>query len=421
MTDTTNDSAAAGSKRDRTILLSGLITYGVGQSLLYIIFLPLGLELGMAAWEIGTVISISNLAILFSAPIWGKTSDSWGRRTVFVVGMVGYGVGYAALAVGIQAGLAGVMLGLPLFMGLVAARLIYGVFAGAAQPAAQAYIADTTDESSRAQGMAMVAAAGGLGTIIVPIFAGFLAKVDPLFPMYAAAFIGLLAAVWAHFRLVEPEKHAHAAKSEGAARVFRRIFPYLLGWFVVFFVFTAIQMIAGFMIGNQLGVTDTDEQIAIIRNAFMFMAVITVIMQVVVMQKFKMQPRLLLRAAFLIFGAVLLILPSATTTLQLYVVFVGMGFAVSLAMPSLTAAASLTLGPQDQGVGAGLLAAAPTFGMVLGPMSMGFLYELSPVLSVQMCAGMVILTGIYFWFVNVPLTDLGKPGDKSAKVATEEA
>ena len=177
---------------------------------------------------------------------------------------------------------------------------------------------------------------------------------------------------------------------------------------MVFFVFTAIQMIAGFMIGNQLGVSDTDEQIAIIRNAFMFMAVITVIMQVVVMQKFKMQPRLLLRAAFIIFGIVLLVLPTATSTMQLYAVFVGMGFAVSLAMPSLTAAASLKLGAQDQGVGAGLLTAAPTFGMVLGPMSMGFLYQLSPVLSIQLCAGMLILTGIFFWFVNVPLAPLEK-------------
>jgi DHA1 family multidrug resistance protein-like MFS transporter len=406
MTESQTNNGAAGSKRDRTILLFGLITYGVGQSLLYIIFLPLGLELGMSTGEIGTVISISNLAILFSAPVWGKTSDSWGRRTVFVVGMVGYGVGYAALALGIQAGLAGVMVGLPLFMGLVAARLIYGVFAGAAQPAAQAYIADTTDESTRAQGMAMVAAAGGLGTIIGPIFAGFLAKVDPLFPMYAAAAIGVLAAIWAQFRLVEPAKHAHSLPSAGTARVFKMIFPYLLGWFVVFFVFTAIQMIAGFMVGNQLGVSNTDDQIAIIRNAFMFMALITVVMQVVVMQKFKMQPRLLLRVAFLIFGVVLLILPSAATTLQLYIVFVGMGFAVSLAMPSLTAAASLTLGAQDQGVGAGLLTAAPTFGMVLGPMSMGFLYQASPVLSIQLCAGMLILTGIYFWFVNVPLAPL---------------
>jgi hypothetical protein len=30
------------------------------------------------------------------------------------------------------------------------------------------------------------------------------------------------------------------------------------------------------------------------------------------------------------------------------------------------------------------------------------------VLSVQLCAGMVILTGIYFWFVNVPLAPLAK-------------
>jgi len=394
--------AAAGRGRDRQILMAGLITYGIGQSLLFIIFLPLGLELDMAAWQIGTVISISNLAILFSAPFWGKTSDSWGRRTVFVVGMIGFSVGYGALALGIQAGLAGVALGLPLFLGLVAARLIYGVFAGAAQPSAQAYIADTTDEGSRAQGMALVAAAGGLGTIIGPIFAGFLAKVDPLFPMYAAAVLGLGSAVWAWFGLVEPEKHPQALQSEGTARVFRKIFPYLFGWFVVFFVFTAIQMIAGFMIDNQLGITDTDEQIAVIRNAFMFMAIITVIMQVVIMQKFKMQPKTLLRSAFIIFGIVLLILPGAASTLQLYLVFVGMGFAVSLAMPSLTAAASLTLGPQDQGVGAGLLAAAPTFGMVLGPLSMGFLYELSPVLSIQLCAAMTILTGIYFWFVQVP-------------------
>jgi MFS family permease len=403
---TAANQALAGSKRDRAILLAGLITYGVGQSLLYIILMPLGLEIGMSAGQLGTIISISNLAILFSAPLWGKTSDSWGRRTVFVIGMTGYAIGYALLAVGMQAGMAGVIVGMPLFLGLLAARLVYGAFAGAAQPAAQAYIADTTDEASRPQGMAMIAAAGGLGTIVGPVFAGFLAKIDPLVPMYAAAVIGLVAAVWAQTSLVEPTKHEHKKPSEGTWRVFKKIFPYLLGWCVVFFVFTAIQLIAGLLLGSQIGITDTDELIAIIRNAFIFMAIMTVIMQVVVMQKIKMQPRLLLRVAFILFGLVLLVLPTATTAIEIYLVFVGMGFSVSLAMPSLTSAASLTLGPQDQGVGAGLLTAAPTFGMVLGPMSMGFLFEQSPALSIQLCAGMVILTGIYIWFVNVPLVDM---------------
>jgi MFS family permease len=263
MTDNNNE-PLAGSKRDRTILLAGLITYGVGQSLLYIILMPLGLEIGMTGGQLGMIISISNLAILFTAPVWGKTSDSWGRRTVFVIGMVGYGIGYALLALGMQAGMAGVIVGMPLFMGLLAARLVYGAFAGAAQPAAQAYIADTTDAASRPQAMAMIAAAGGLGTIVGPVFAGFLAKIDPLVPMYAAAAVGLLCALWAQFGLTEPAKHEHAVPSEGTWRVFRIIFPYLLGWAVVFFVFTAIQLITGLLLESQIGVTDTDELIAII-------------------------------------------------------------------------------------------------------------------------------------------------------------
>ncbi|MBT8421889.1 MAG: MFS transporter, partial [Gammaproteobacteria bacterium] len=91
----TESSITAGSSKDRLILLSGLITYGIGQSLLYVIFAPLGQSMGMPAWQIGTIISISNLAILFAAPFWGRRSDSLGRRAVFVLGLIGYAVGYA--------------------------------------------------------------------------------------------------------------------------------------------------------------------------------------------------------------------------------------------------------------------------------------------------------------------------------------
>ena len=49
MTETSSGTAAAGGKKDRGILLAGLITYGVGQSLLYIIFAPLGQKIGMPA------------------------------------------------------------------------------------------------------------------------------------------------------------------------------------------------------------------------------------------------------------------------------------------------------------------------------------------------------------------------------------
>jgi MFS family permease len=410
MTDS-EPTVAAGSGKDRAILLTGLVTYGVGQSLLYIIFAPLGQKIGMPAWQIGTIISISNLAILFAAPFWGRKSDTLGRRNVFVIGLLGYGFGYAGLALAVQAGLAGILVALPLFGSLVAARLLYGGLAGAMQPAAQAYIADTTDQGSRAQGMALISSAGGLGTIVGPIFAGGLAEISPLFPMYAAGAIGLIAAVWARTALVEPQRHQNLAEEQtDMPRVFRQIFPYLLGWFVVFFVFTAIQTISVFMINNQLGITDEQQQIRTMRNAFLFMALITVVMQVGVMQIWKMQPRILLRIAFILFGIVVYLMTDVRTTLHLYLIFIAMGFAVSLAMPSLTAAASLTVSAADQGIAAGLLAAAPTFGMVLGPMGMAILYEFDQILPLQISAAMLMLTGVYFWFVNVPLASHGKSG-----------
>ncbi|MDP6435808.1 MAG: MFS transporter [Gammaproteobacteria bacterium] len=404
MEDTQPAQAGAGSGKARTILLAGLITYGIGQSLLYIIFAPLVREIGLPEWQIGVLISASNVAILFSAPLWGKTSDRIGRRTVFVIGLLGYAAGYGGLAFGVQAGIWGVIVATPLFLTLLAARLVYGVFAGGVQPAAQAYIADTTDESSRAQGMALVAASGGIGTIIGPIFGGLLAEISSLFPMYAAAALGLGSALWAQFGLIEPETHASNENREGMFKVFGRIFPYLLGWFVIFMVFTSIQIVATFFVSDQIGIDTTPGIIRVTSTAFFCMAIVTVIMQVLVMQVWKMQPKILLRSAFIIFGLVLLGMTQVEGLFGLYLVFAGMGFAVSLAMPSLSAAASLSVGPQEQGAAAGLLAAAPTFGMVFGPATGALMYEIDTLLPMQVGAVMTILTGIYFWFVRIPST-----------------
>lgn len=406
-------SPAAGSSKDRLILLAGLITYGIGQSLLYVIFAPLGQTIGMPEWQIGTVISISNLAILFAAPYWGKRSDSLGRRAVFCLGLVGYAAGYAGLAIGLEAGAGGAIIGLPLFLTLVAARLLYGGLAGAMQPAAQAYIADTTTEEERPKSMALIASAGGLGTIIGPIFAGGLASFGALLPMYVAAGLAVLVAIWAKMKLVEPDRHREQQESVGTWRVFGTIFPYLLGWAVVFFVFTAIQTIAAFLIKNQLGVEDQGEIIKIITLASLQMAFVTVVMQIGVMQFVSLQPRTLLRVCFIIFGLVTFLISYVSAVWQFYLAFIGMGLAVSLAMPSLTTAASLSIGAEDQGSAAGLLAAAPTFGMVLGPMSMSVLYGFDAALPLQVSAVMLVATGVYFWFVNIPLAAKAAAADPS--------
>jgi len=135
--------------KDKAILLFGLVTYGIGQSLLYVIFAPLSRDLGLSEWQFGALISSSNIALVIFSPMWGRVSQSIGRKTVFIIGLIGYAAGYALLGFGIQIGLWAWLTSVPLFFLLFGARLVYGSLASAISPAATAYVADTTDEQNR--------------------------------------------------------------------------------------------------------------------------------------------------------------------------------------------------------------------------------------------------------------------------------
>jgi len=129
---------------------------------------------------------------------------------------------------------------------------------------------------------------------------------------------------------------------------------------------------------------------------------VTVFVQVVVMQKVKLQPRLLLRLSFILFGGALVALSQVHTLLELCLAYALMGLTVAFAMPSLSAAASLSVEPSEQGAAAGLLAAAPTAGMVFGPVLGAVLYDVDRMLPMYAGAAAMVLTGICFWFVRIP-------------------
>ncbi len=404
--------AAAGSSKDRLILLAGLITYGVGQTLLIVIFGPMARELGLSDVQFGALISSSNLVIIFSSPRWGLASNNLGRRAVFVIGLLGFAAGYAGFAFGIQGGLWGwlsgsPLLGLafatPLFLLLLGARLLYGVFAGAVQPAASAYIADTTDRASRAKGMALVAASGGLGSILGPVVGGLLAEIHPLAPFYVVAAFAVLVAIWAKAQLVEPQKHQ--APDSGPKMKFtdRRVLPYLYGWFVIFLVFTGIQTVTAFFVQDRIGVTGEQAIIRITSTAVFCMAIVTVIVQIGIMQLLKLQPRTLLRYSLILFGFSIWILSQAQTLPLLFISYALMGLTASFAMPSLSAAASLSVEAHEQGAAAGLITAAPAVGMIFGPFLATVFYHQNALLPMYIGGALMVLSGVAFWFVNTPI------------------
>ena len=65
----------------------GMVIYGTGFSLLYVIFAPLSRTIGLSTTDFGILIAVSNVALVFSSYYWGKKSQTMGRKPVFIIGL----------------------------------------------------------------------------------------------------------------------------------------------------------------------------------------------------------------------------------------------------------------------------------------------------------------------------------------------
>ena len=387
---------------DKVILIIGLIIYGTGFSLLYIIFAPLSRSIGLSTNQFGILIAISNVVLVFSSYFWGKKSQSIGRKPVFVIGLFSYAIAYALFAFGIQIGLWGLLASWQLFSLLFVIRLLYGGLIGGIQPAATAYMSDSTDASTRIKGMALIGMASGIGTMIGPIIGGTLVFIHPIFPMYFGAGIAVLGGILAMIFLIEPLKQAPVSEPVNLKFYDKRIMPYLIGWALVFLVFTSTQVIAAFFIEDQLGVSTQSEIIKATSISLLSMALTTTLMQAVVLQIINVSPRTLLRLCFFIFAAVLFVIPMVKSLGYFYLSFAGIGIAFSMVTPGLNSAATLSVETHEQGEVAGLLAAAPVVGMIFGPTIGALLYTADPGYPFLFGSLIAIALGIYFQFLKIP-------------------
>jgi MFS family permease len=391
---------------DKGILVAGMVADRIGLSLLYIVFGPLVRELGLSEIQFGVLLASANVALGIASPFWGHKSQTLGRKPVLIIGLSGYALGFIALALTLQAGLQGSLNTWPLFFILLAVRLFYGLVAAGTQPAATAYIADITDRVNRARGMALIGVAAGIGTVLGPAIGGILTGFGAVLPLYVAGILSAIAAIIAFIGLREPHKPMKSATETGAVAKIKftdaRIFPYLLGWFVIVMVLTGIQTITAFLIEDDFGLTATRAVTQATSVAFLIMGVAMVFTQGVVLQKFRIAPAILLRTGFGLFGAGLLILAVAANLASLYIAYACMGIGYSAINPGLNAGASISFGNREQGGVAGLLSAAPVLGMIFGPITATALYGINPLLPVVLGAVLSIALAFYFLRKNSP-------------------
>ncbi len=329
------------------------------------VFATLGLygrTAGLSELEVGAIFASSGLLFFLTSSRWGRLSDRIGRGPVMAAGLAATAVSLFLFAGLYAAGGA--------FLLLLLARTIYGLLAGAIQPAAIAWMADHTAVEERAGGAARIGAAVGLASIAGPVLSATLVGFGLPAPVIAGSFLAAVAAA----TLLVGLRDARPSGSPGMARApIDGLAPYLLVGFAMALGFGALQPTTAFYVQDRFGLATADaiRQTSLASAAF---ATASFVVQAFVIPRSGLPPRRLLAIGLVLCLAGVGGSLVAATTAALAAGFAVMGIGYGLAQSGLTAAVSVAGGKHRQGQAAGRLQAAMAMAWIAGALGGGALY-----------------------------------------------
>ncbi|HVF30182.1 MAG TPA: MFS transporter [Pyrinomonadaceae bacterium] len=315
-------------------------------------------------FEIGLVVSIYSWMQFVFSPILGRLSDTYGRRPVLFISMLGSAVGYLVL------GLANTIL--LVFVG----RIISGITGGNIS-AAQAYIADITTRENRSRGMALFGAAFGLGFVLGPAIGGISSRYGVQIPFYIAACLSLIAAVAVYFVLPESRRldstMTGVPRGGGIADLINSLRERDFGSInlVYFLLVTAFSiMTTSFVLYTSFHFGYNAEQ-----NGYLFalVGITAVVGQAVLFHRLAArfgEAKLAAIGCLLMvfcFAFIPFVTPQFTGLAGLIGVCIAVAFSNSLTSPALTSLASKVTHEHKQGSALGILQSGGSLARALGP------------------------------------------------------
>ena len=387
---TSNNSRAFG------LLFGCLVCIGIGQSMLFSILPPAARASGISPFQVSTIFATSASIWVFVSPMWGRRSDVSGRRTVMLIGLLGYALSMTLLATVIKIGTLRLLPPVIVYPMLIASRSVFALIGSGTGPASQAYIADRTSRADRTAGVALVSAAMGLGETVGPGVGAALAPIGLLAPIYLAAALAVVSActIWRFLPEEGPPLTHDAARSRTMRVSDRRIRPYLL-------VSTALQAVRAttvitlaFFLQDTLQLT-AQQTVQYSGVGFVTLAVSGLFAQLVIVQRFRPSARWMMRVGtLLMLGAFVLFIVGGAFAMYL-VGLTGLGLGLGLVRPGSAAAASLSVEPNEQGSVAGILGGVAVIGNVFAPMLATTLYSVARtgpyILNAAIMTGAIVL------------------------------
>lgn len=325
------------------------------------------------------------------APVWGNLSDRFGRKPIIAIALIGNALAYAIFGLAENLTI------------LFVARLLQGVFAGAAMPVAQAYIADATYKEERIKMMGNLGASRSLGIIFGPAIGGVLAGISVPLPFLAASLLAALNFFSLLFFLPEslhPKlRRALPNRKTGWVNVFRifaglksPLVPYFMLGFLWSFGLSASQISIPLLGMEKFELTETS-----IGLLFTFMGIASAITQ-----KFftaplskKLSEHLTILLGFSCMAFSFIAIPFSPFIILLTISMMGIAFGSSVSKPVITALVSSGT-MEGYGNTMGILTAFESLGRIIGPLIAGVLFGLEASFPFNLAALFIFAT---FWLL----------------------
>jgi MFS family permease len=413
--DTTRLPEAQPDRRGAFLLLFFCqLAVGAGNLMLTSAVLPpLTRSLELPDWTAGAIFSLSAAVWVVTAPYWGARSNVMGRRPVTAIGMFGFAASMALFALFSIGALMGWIRGwMLIFLLLLFARTLFGIFGAATTPASQAYVADRTTREERTEQIATLTAGFTLGQMAGPAIAAVLmtlggmvsATYGILAPVIVITIIAVAIGVIVLVALPENRKPMldAAPAPSGAKGLWRspQMFSYLLYAVGISLVIGVLSQTFPYAIMDRMKVTGAASA-QYTGPAMTMGAMATLISQLVIIPRMKLSIR-----ALMVYGAIILGLSS------LFMVWAGnfavfafaqilYGFGQGMARPGFSAGVSLAATPEQQGDAAGYVTAANGMGFVVSPLFGLWMYdEVSRASPFIFCGGLTLVLAIYAYFAT---------------------
>lgn len=378
----------------------------VGQAFLFTILPPIGRQVGMADYQIGLVMSVHGLFMLFTGPMWGAASETWGRRRVMIIGSFVFVVSVVMFGLIVDAAISGLVSGMAILWMLVGSRALFALGAGAVTPSAMALAADMSSREMRLRAISMLTAATSTGAILGPSVSAFFTGFGLSAPFYIIAVMGLFAAIFA--RLFLPKTRA---SSNATAIRYRHLLKgpilritisavcFLCGTYGTF-------SIIGFFVQDRFALEPVPAAQAM-GLGLMCAAASNVFVQAFVLRRINKSAKTLIVIGV---GITLISIGLFWTSTSQWMFIMAMmcnGLGQGFSMPAINTSLSLAAGPDAQGRLAGISTSTQAIAFLVAPASAAALYQ--SIDWLPFAVGAVVTLVALVLFLGTPIAD-GRKG-----------